>query len=207
MSSSGQEVEVKFLLANLSAFKLRLEALGGKLIQPRIFENNLRFDTPMGILARRQSALRLRQDTQARLTYKGPPLLSGEARLRQEIEFQVSDFSAAQAFLEALGYHVILIYEKYRTTYQLGDVLVTLDEMPYGEFVEIEGEDGETVAAAASRLGLPWESRSLDSYTVLFARVRQSLGLDFRDLSFANFSQIKVSPQVLGMNYADIGGK
>ena len=59
---------------------------------------------------------------------------------RQEIEFAVEDFETAKKFLEALGYVQIVIYEKFRTIYELKDSHIMLDELPYGEFVEIEGE-------------------------------------------------------------------
>lgn len=41
--------------------------------------------------------------------------------------------------LQELGYVVSEVYEKYRTTYKLNVLQITLDEMPYGMFVEIEG--------------------------------------------------------------------
>jgi adenylate cyclase class 2 len=88
--------------------------------------------------------------------------------------------------------------------YRLQGVLVTLDEMPYGFFVEIEGPDGTSIQDVAARLGLDWGKRILDSYTVLFERVRLALGLNFRDLSFANFKGITVSPQALGVSLADV---
>ena len=58
--------------------------------------------------------LRLRRDSSVRLTYKGPGKTIDGVHLRKEIEFAASDFDAAQAFLEALGYQVQMIYEKYR---------------------------------------------------------------------------------------------
>ena len=35
----------------------------------------------------------------------------------QELEFTVGDFDMARAFLQALGYQVSMIYEKYRAGY------------------------------------------------------------------------------------------
>lgn len=200
--STGTELEVKFYLPGLSALQARLEALGAQLAQPRVHEVNLRFDTPNGSLARSYRVLRLRQDTQARLTYKGPGSIQDGARLRQELEFTVGDFATAQALLKALGYQVSVMYEKYRTTYHLDNVEVTLDEMPYGDFAEIEGPDGASIRAAADRLGLDWGTRILDSYLMLFDRLRASLGLAFRDLSFANFEGVSVTPEMLGVQWA-----
>ena len=85
------------------------------------------------------------------------------------------------------------MYEKYRTTYQLGEVEVAVDEMPTGDFLEIEGHDSESIKSAAQQLGLNWDLRILDSYTVLFERTRAQLGFEFRDLNFANFEGMETT--------------
>jgi adenylate cyclase class 2 len=198
MSKSDQELEVKFYLSDLPALRARLEAAGAQLYKPRVHEINLRFDTPSGDLTRGYRVLRLRQDSEARLTYKGPGELVDGVRSRQELEFTVSDFETARHFLEALGYEVSVMYEKYRATYTLEGVLVTLDEMPYGNFAEIEGPDGASIRKTAEVLGLDWERRILDSYIMLFDRLRERLGLAFRDLSFANFEKLTVTGEMLG---------
>jgi adenylate cyclase class 2 len=199
MSKSDQELEVKFYLSDLPALRARLEAAGAQLFKPRVHEINLRFDTPSGDLTRGYRALRLRQDSEARLTYKGPGELVDGVRSRQELEFTVSDFETARHFLEALGYEVSVMYEKYRATYTLDGVLVTLDEMPYGNFAEIEGPDGASIRKTAGVLGLDWERRILDSYIMLFDRLRERFGLAFRDLSFANFEKLTVTGEMLGL--------
>jgi adenylate cyclase class 2 len=197
------ELEIKIYLKDLPALRRRLESLGAQLAQPRVREINLRFDTPEGSLTRSLQVLRLRQDTAARMTYKGPGEVTGGVRARRELEFTVSDFAAARALLEELGYQVSLMYEKYRTTYDLERVHVTLDEMPYGDFAEIEGPDPESIQAVAQTLGVDWEARVLDSYTALFASLGKTLGLGFRDLSFENFAGIPVSAEALGVRPAD----
>ena len=199
MSKSDQELEVKFYLSDLPALRARLEAASAQLFKPRVHEINLRFDTPSGDLARGYRVLRLRQDSEARLTYKGPGELVDGVRSRQELEFTVSDFETARHFLEALGYEVSVMYEKYRATYTLEGVLVTLDEMPYGNFAEIEGPDGGSIRKTAEVLGLDWERRILDSYIMLFDRLRERLDLPFRDLSFTNFKELTVTGEMLGI--------
>jgi adenylate cyclase class 2 len=180
-----------------------LETLGGKLVQERLHEINLRFDTPDGDLMRTSQVLRLRQDKAARLTYKGPGQTVGGVRARREIEFSVDNFKAARSFLEALGYQVSLMYEKYRTTYELDSVQVTLDEMPYGTFAELEGPDAASIHAVAGKLRVNWEARIMESYTYLFERLREVRGLTFRDLSFENFAGVEVTPVTLGIQPAD----
>jgi len=202
MSSSDQELEVKFYLSKRMEMEAKLNALG-QLSAPRVHEINLRLDTAKLSLLASGKLLRLRRDSRARVTYKGPGSEEGGVRLRQELEFTVSDFDTARALFEALGYQVYMMYEKYRTTYQLGNVEVALDEMPTGDFLEIEGPDSESIRNAAQQLELNWEARILDSYTVLFARTRAQMGFDFRDLSFENFKGISITPQVMGIMIAD----
>lgn len=187
MAANDQELEVKYLLADPTGYAASLRAAGAQLEQARVFEQNLRFDTPSGALRQAMQVLRLRADQAYRLTFKGPGAEQDGVRLRQEIEFELADFAAARRLLEALGYQVVFAYEKYRTTYLLDSVLVTLDEMPYGVFSELEGSDPVAIRQVSARLGLAWEARILDSYTLLFEKLRLALNLGFTDLTFANF--------------------
>lgn len=203
MSKGDTEVEAKFYLRNLAALEQRLQGLGAELTQPQVHETNLRFDLPDRSLSRQYQALRLRQDTEARLTYKGPSSLNAGARSRTELEFSVSDFDAARAFLEALGYQIYLKYEKRRTTYQLAGVIITLDVMPYGDFVEIEGPDGGAIRQMAERLGLDWDARINESYTSLFETLRRNLDLPFQHLSFEYFDGLTVTSDDLDVDPGD----
>ena len=203
MVAYEQELEVKFYVKNLLPFEQKLKQLNATLIQPRTHEINLRFDTPDQSLSRSYQVLRLRQDQEARLTYKGPGEVLEGVRIRREIEFSVSDFRSAQSFLEALGYQVIFMYEKYRSVYRFNDMLVMLDEMPVGYFLELEGSNPEMILSTSQILGLRWETRILDSYTVLFDRVRQSCGLNVRDLNFDNFRGIEIKPEMMNLVCAE----
>lgn len=199
----NQELEVKFLIQDLAAVEQRLVNLGAELVQPRTFEVNLRFDTPDLSLSRNFRVLRLRLDTAARMTFKGPAHGEEGVRVRQEIEFIVEDFEKARVFLEALGYQVSMGYEKFRTVYDIGEVHVTLDELPYGSFVEIEGPDPESILAVNQDLHLNWERRAPESYVAIFDRLKALLGLTFRDLSFENFSGLHINPGDLNLRFAD----
>jgi adenylate cyclase, class 2 len=198
-----QELEVKLYVTDLSAVERKLLSLNAELSLPRVFEVNLRFDTPGGDLGRTMRVLRLRQDNVARLTYKGPASGLGGARLRQEIEFEVSDFAAARAFLEGLGYQVVMTYEKYRTAYEVDGAEVSLDQLPYGTFVEIEGPDPDTIQTVTSKLGLDWEATIPASYTVLFDQLRARLNLHFSDLTFDNFTNQVITPADLDVRPAN----
>ena len=177
------------------------------MIQRRVLETNIRFDLPDGSLRSEGRVLRLRRDTEARFTYKGPSTNEQGVLSRTEIEFTVGDFEKAKEFMEALGYQKLLYYEKYRTTYELqtseGSLHVMLDELPYGNFVEIEGESSKMIRAIADQLNLNWDTAIGTSYTALFDRARKTLRFVFRDLSFENFAGMEVNPSHLGVRAAD----
>lgn len=189
------ETEVKLYVPDLDRVRARLEALNAPVTAPRILERNVRYDTSDMALRERAAILRLRQDTRIRLTYKDEAesnaQLSTLGKTRFEAEVTVDDFDAMQTILIKLGFTPSQAYEKHRTTYTLHDCEIVLDEMPFGNFVEIEGIDTtiETVMIALELVSAP---RYNVSYMVLFERVKTALNLPFNDLTFANFDGIRV---------------
>ena len=198
-----QEIEAKFYVRDLGKIKARLQSLEARLIQERILENNIRFDLPDGGLSSKGQVLRLRQDTETRLAYKGAGKSEQGVVNRTEIEFTVEDFNKVKNFLEALGYQQLLQYDKYRTTYELEHCHIMLDKLPYGSFVEIEGESIATIHSMANKLQLDMQAAISASYSALFERVRQTLGLTFTDLTFANFENLIIKPEHLQVQPAD----
>jgi adenylate cyclase class 2 len=193
------ETEVKIYAPDLGEVAARIEAAGGTLESPRVYERNIRYDAPDQRLAQSAIVLRLRQDTRARLTYKEAPSVSDGIVTRFEAEVTVDDFAAMDLILQRLGFSPWMIYEKYRTTYRFGEAEIVLDEMPYGHFIEIEAR-APVIEAALAALGLANQPRIGTSYLGLFMQVKAALNLDFNDLTFANFEGIQVPPDVF---YAD----
>lgn len=203
MTGNEREIEAKFYVRDLKEIEQRLRTLEARLIQSRVREVNLRFDNPSGDLEREGRVLRLRQDEKARMTYKDGSAAVGGAISRREIEFVVEDFDAARDFIQALGYQIAFVYEKYRTTYKYAEALeVMLDELPYGNFVEIEGEVS-LLKPLARRLGLNWEKAIPASYHSLFNRLLGARNLRFRDLTFQNFQGLEITWGDLGVEPAD----
>jgi len=199
----AQEIEAKFYVRDLKKIEMCLQDLEAHLIQPRVFETNIRFDLPDSGLRSKGQVLRLRQDIETRLTYKGSGTSQQGIVNRTEIEFVVEDFEKAKDFLEALGYQKLLQYDKYRTTYELSNCHIMLDVLPYGNFVEIEGEDSVTIQEVANKLNLNIQAAISESYSSLFERVCRKLRLTFTDLTFANFNGITVTSADLQTQPAD----
>ena len=204
MNTNNQEIEVKFLISDLPTLLEKLVGLGAVESRPRMLEVNLRFDTRDRKLSDRAQVLRLRQDDQAILTFKSPGEIVDGVISRTELEVVVSNFQPTRAILEALGFQVFMTYEKYRQNFQLNDLVASVDEMPYGNFIELEGSSPEHVRATAALLGLNWDARINLSYTALLSLYNQNTGHAFRDLSFEVFAGLNVLPEELGLAYADI---
>lgn len=200
---NGQETEVKFYVTDLKKIEARIINLGASLIQSRVHEVNLRFDTPQRSLRTEGKVLRLRQDQTAKMTFKSDTNVQNGILSRREIEFGVENFEAARELIEALGYEVILLYEKYRSTYEYRGLHIMLDELPYGDFVEIEGEEAVSIQAVAQEIGCRWEAAVTASYGVLFERIAKLRGLNPGQLTFNVFSGWRPKPQDLSVHEAD----
>ena len=203
-----QEVEAKFYVMDLSKIESHLRELDAQLIQPRVLETNIRFDLPDASFRSERRVLRLRRDTEARLTYKDPSRNEEGVLSRREIEFTVEDYDKAKQFLEALGYQPIFFYEKYRTTYAFSQTSgvshIMLDELPYGNFVEIEGENIATIREVANQLNLNWDTAIGKSYNALFERLRTMRpNLDATHLTFDALNELSIKAEELSIQAAD----
>jgi len=198
------ETEVKFYLTKPEAFLEHVITCGAQLTQERVFEKNLRLDFPDHSLTKAGRVLRIRQDAEIHLTYKDPGDIIEGVLSRREIEFTADDFETARRFFEALGYEVFTAYEKYRQTYDLGVLHITLDEMPFGTFTEIEGDSPVLIQAAADLLRLDWSKRINTSYLALFDKLKRNLALTIKELSFENFKDLSIKAQDLGISPADL---
>ncbi len=196
-----REIEVKFHVSQLDTIERKLIEQGAKLVQPRVLEQNLRFDSLDGRLTQSGQVLRLRRDVSNTLTYKGVSMDDQGARSRVEIQTHVEDFETTRRLLEALGYRVVMTYEKYRSEYEWEEGRISLDEMPFGQFVEIEAESSEQIRTICVSLQLDWTKRVFYSYAELFSLIKDMDKLETNDLSFeafrnwsGNLERLKIFP-------------
>ncbi len=186
MEAPPIEIEAKFAVPRLDPIRRRLLDRSARLVRPRLQETNLRFDDADSRLTHEGRVLRLRTNHDTRLTYKAP---GPDPEHRLEVEVEIDDAAAARQLLEGLGFRVVMVYEKFRETYTLGETLVMLDELPFGLFVEIEADDLPSVRSTAEALGLPWPERLALGYLRLFESLRRRHDWPFRDATFANFAE------------------
>ena len=171
------EVEVKLPIDDITGLGPRLERLGARLLHPREFEDNQIYDFPDRGLTQRGSMLRVRVlERGALLTYKGKVRIESGMKVRDEIE---SSFPAAEApalleIVSALGLAPVFRYQKYRTTWEMTGLLITLDETPIGSYIELEGEKMQ-IDATAARLGYSPDDYITSSYRDLYLQASSGL--------------------------------
>jgi adenylate cyclase, class 2 len=191
-SDKHTETEVKVLVDDLAKLERLLQTLGATQTAARVYERNVRYEDATNSLSPSDRVLRLRTDSRVRLTYKEPlSVAQGDIYSRTELEVTISDFETMDLLLQRLGFHPAWIYDKYRTTYELTGCEVVLDELPFGQFVEIEGE-ADQIETVMGALGLNTARRIPASYSVLFFRLKEALHFPFRDLTFENFQGVEL---------------
>ncbi|MBW1759741.1 MAG: class IV adenylate cyclase [Deltaproteobacteria bacterium] len=189
------ETEVKFYLPDMKSIRKRIIDIGAD-YKGKAFETNIRFEDIDKSLIQKKYLLRLRKDTKARLTFKSKPAAQNiendnQFKIFNELEVEVSDFATMNLILESIGFHKEQIYEKKRETFVLGHTGFYIDTMPYGDFLEIEGEK-EDIKKLSEQIGLKWEKRILSTYLEIFDVIRKKSNLSFSDITFDNFENIKI---------------
>ena len=103
----------------------------------------------------------------------------------------------------SVGYVQILIYEKYRAIYEINDCHIMLDELPYGDFVEIEGPYASNIRKMALQIGLDFESAVSAGYARIFENYNSKYGFPPSGLTFDALRGKKPSPEELNVRAAD----
>ena len=148
------EIEKKYRLESgqVGPLRRRLKEAGAEGEGTAEFEENVIYTGPGLDPARRVLRLR-RKGGRAVFTFKERDLSGSPVKRQREEETEVSDAGALAAILEALGYRPALVYEKRRETWHVAGTEVVIDELPFGLFVEIEGEEAR-ILEAEKLLGL-----------------------------------------------------
>jgi adenylate cyclase class 2 len=191
--NAALEQEVKFFLDDPARIRKRLSTLGARPYQSRMHEANIRFDTADGALTRAGRVLRLRKAGSVILTYKQPeaaPAAGSPALARRNLETEiiVDNLDKTSHLLQALGFRPIVRYEKYREVFRWKSVLVMFDQLPFGNFLELEGPDLGDLRQTADAFELDWKQALQSSYMGIFLALKKNYRLTFLEVTFENFS-------------------
>ena len=156
------EYELKFKIKNKKEILSKLASLGAK-----DFGKRKELDIYIGSA---DKGLRLRKyGRKGLLTYKRLVDTKIRAKVREEMQTEVSDIENLIEMFKVIGFPERKRKEKIRHTFKLGSVFVMVDKLPFmGYFVEIEATSGDALKKAARRLGFDPAKGSCDSYDNMF---------------------------------------
>ena len=177
------EVERKYCHVDFARLRARLRQLGARDLG-RCFERNVVYESDPPTLMIQKKLLRLRSCFQAEqapsylLTLKTPVPEAKQCagcKVRREDEVVVSSAETMDAILQGQGFVPFACYEKIREAWQAGGLAVDLDVLPFGHFVELEGEVA-AIETWACDLELVDFRQSTQSYHVLYRDWLQKMG-------------------------------
>ena len=153
-----REVELKSVIQDLDAARLRLESAGAvSVFQGRLEDR--RYDFADTALAAKDHVLRLRvyrgagAATRGSLDWKGPTDYDGGYKVREEIAVEVADPAAMVRLLDKLGLQVTMAIDRDIWQYEIHGAVVRLERFPrMDDLVEVEGEPG-AIERAIGELG------------------------------------------------------
>lgn len=130
-----------------------------------VSEVNTLFDSVDGAVRRAGRVLRLRwlEEGDGVLTLKGPATYHEGIKTREETEVHLTDRDAMLSILGSLGFSAVLEYQKTRESWQFDGVVVELDTLEFGRFVEVEGTD-EQIRRTADLLGFDMSEAERQGY-------------------------------------------
>jgi adenylate cyclase class 2 len=177
------EIERKYRFSDFGVLRTRLRDAQAE-YWGREFEENSVWDTPSGSLQQRRILLRLRRaGGEAVLCLKKPPeerKMNSEHKTLEEVETWVASPDEMGSILGHLGFEVAFRYEKLRETWGMDNVTVCLDHLPFGRYVELEGDE-ESIPRAEAILGLQGCPSTTMNYHQLNKAYRREKGLEERD--------------------------
>ncbi len=176
------ETEKKFIVSSDQREQVleNLKELGAKYIREDFEENTLYNG---GVLSKKGAVLRMRKiGDKTILTYK--QRIEDAADVKQQIEYEtvVEKAGEMEMIIESLGFEKALVYEKRRQTWQFRTVEVVLDELPFGQYMEIEGS---ITAIAEAEMLLDIENFAVENET--YPHLTQRFGVQKEKLIEARF--------------------
>lgn len=176
------EVEYKFFVEDKQNLIRILDSKTANK-KPRQYQKSVMFDNPARLMQTTNGRIRVRTlgDTGNKtFTYKKP--LPPENGAKREIEYEVTfqdPKGQIEKILQAMEFTPSTSYERYQTKWEIDRVHVTLDEYPYADIIEIEGEK-EDIEKVAKELGFDIKKGLTKPVDTLFQEWRKERGLPFK---------------------------
>jgi adenylate cyclase class 2 len=183
MDKNQIETELKFETNEPEKVLSVLISLGAKTIS-RNKQKTIRFDTSNHDLEQKGVFIRVRSEgDENTITLKEKIGNDETVRQRKETEFKIEDLDKMSYIIEKLGFDYVLIMEKYRIELTYKDSHICIDEMPFGFYVEIEGEETD-INNIAHELGFKPEEKIIVTYWDLFEDWKKDKDIQGQNIVF-----------------------
>jgi adenylate cyclase class 2 len=163
------EIEFKFFPSNLDEVLKNLETLAVKTHERRLMRAAIfrREDNPH---FRDMDIIRVRDEGDAICIAMKQRWVDGvELDHCLERELTVESFESSVAMFSHLGNELSGLSEKYRTTWELDDCEIVLDENPWLEpYIEIEWPSENSIRSLCERIGCAWDTRRDGGTRILY---------------------------------------
>ena len=132
------EQEVKYSVTDINKLITKLKKLGA--VDAGVdFQRTIRFDSHDDELAKKGMFLRVRSGHGNKITMKIKLASENtDVHEREEIETTVENLDKMRQFIVILGFDKELIMEKYRSNWSYKGADISIDELFFGSFIEIE---------------------------------------------------------------------
>lgn len=155
----------------------------GGIVLNKSKEKTIRFDKSNHELENNGIFLRVRSGSKNTITLKEKIGDDKDVRARKETEFEIEDVNQMAYILEKLGFDYSKTMEKYRINLNYKNTKLSIDELPFGIFLEIEGEEKQ-ISSIAAELGYKDEDKILVTYWDLFEDYKKEAGVAGKDIVF-----------------------
>lgn len=176
------EKELKFKVLDFERLLNYLLKNGAEVLS-KSKETTIRLDTPDKNLENKGIFLRVRSGSKNTITLKEKKHTDRNLRERKETEFEIEDVNKMAYILRSLGFTYARIMEKFRINFKYKGAVLSLDEMPFGFYIEIEGNEKQ-IESIARELGYKEEDKIVDTYWELFSRLSAQKKIHRRNITF-----------------------
>jgi len=190
-----KEIEVKILLEDKKETQKKLKKIGGKILNLE-FQRTFRCWKPDFSFSDKGIFPRTRQENNRHtFTVKVNP--EGKVKednpnrkffKREEYEIEVSDSKELAKMLAILGFSHQRILEKYRQNWKIDncDLIITIDSLPFADFMEIEGRE-EEINQFLKRIEFEEKERITLAYWRVYRKYCEKRGIQEKEnLTFKN---------------------
>ena len=181
-----KEIETRFLDINKDELIEKLIALGALNEGEEKLEEVIFHAADMSWVGKRKFVRLRKTKNKVKLIYKENVEQTTDSA--REIELEVSALDKCSKFFEKVGLKAMRQLEKYRHTFELGDVIIDIDSWPkIPAYVEIEGPSVESLKNFCKQLGFDWEKRFDGDAREVF----RHYGYDLDNITVITFSEFK----------------